>query len=228
MRTPAADRARSSSGPVPEPVRRRVVRQATTPGPTPAPPSGADRVGALQRSIGNAAVVRMIQRHEHDPDRGHPDSEPPGRRSLVHRVLRRPGVPLDTGVREEMEARFGGADFSGVRLHSGQLARGSAAEVGARAFTSGRHVVVGAGGNGRHTLAHELGHYLQQQQGPVGGAVDHRGLAVSHPTDRWEVAAERQARQVMSGPVPVLREPAPGTPAATRPRPVGEERGEDG
>ncbi|MFI1583657.1 DUF4157 domain-containing protein [Embleya sp. NPDC020630] len=105
-------------------------------------------------------------------------------------------------MRSEMEARFGGADFSGVRLHSGPSARGSAAEVGARAYTSGEHVVVGAGGNDKHTLAHELGHYLQQRAGPVGGEIDHRGLSVSDPGDRWERAAEAQARRVMSGPVP--------------------------
>ncbi|WP_426405055.1 eCIS core domain-containing protein [Streptomyces sp. R-07] len=35
-------------------------------------------------------------------------------------------------------------------------ARASAAEVGARAYTSGSPVVVGGGGGDRHTLAHEL------------------------------------------------------------------------
>ena len=114
-----------------------------------------------------------------------------------------------------MEARFDGADFSGVRLHTGQLARTSTAEVGARAFTSGRNVVVGAGGGDKHTLAHELGHYLQQQQGPVGGTADARGLAVSDPGDRWEVAAEKQARRAMSGPAPVQR--AAGSNAARQP-----------
>ncbi|MFI6978917.1 DUF4157 domain-containing protein [Embleya sp. NPDC050154] len=160
----------------------------------------------LQRSVGNAAVARMIrrERHEHGPDCGHVAEQPPVQRSLVHKVLRSPGRPLGNGLRAEMEARFGGADFSGVRLHSGQLARSSAAEVGARAYTSSHHVVMGSDGGDKHTLAHELGHYLQQRQGPVGGEVDHRGLAVSDPDDRWERAAEAQARKVMSGPTPTL------------------------
>ncbi|MES4888737.1 DUF4157 domain-containing protein [Streptomyces sp. NPDC096012] len=222
MRESAADRARPQGTTVtPEPVRRR---SAESTGPVPGAPVGPEPAAALQRSVGNAAVTRMVQRarqerreeHEHGPGCAH-GTTPVQRSSLVHDVLRRPGSPLDDGVRTEMEARFGGADFSGVRVHTGRLARRSAAEVGARAFTSGRHVVVGSGGADKHTLAHELGHYLQQAQGPVGGTVDHRGLAVSDPGDRWEVAAEQQARKVMSGPVPVPRATGPGAghPATT-------------
>ncbi|MFG2603275.1 DUF4157 domain-containing protein [Streptomyces sp. NPDC048514] len=222
MRESAADRARPQGRTAAsEPVRRRTAESA---GPVPGAPAGPVQAAALQRSVGNAAVSRMVQRarqeseqeHEHGPGCGH-GAAPVQRSSLVHEVLRRPGKPLDGGVRTEMEARFGGADFSGVRLHTGRLARNSAAEVGARAFTSGPHVVVGSGGGDKHTLAHELGHYLQQAQGPVGGTVDHRGLAVSDPGDRWEVAAEKQARRVMSGPVPVLRAAEPGSarPATT-------------
>jgi hypothetical protein len=137
-------------------------------------------------------------------------------RSTVHEVLRSTGQPLGTGLREEMEARFGGADFSDVRLHNDSQARRSAEEVGARAYTSGSSVVIGAGGADKHTLAHELGHVLQQRQGPVGDTVDHRGLAISSPTDHLEVAAERQAHEVMSAPVPVLRRPVDGDPEAAR------------
>ncbi|WP_240204404.1 eCIS core domain-containing protein [Streptomyces actuosus] len=227
MRESAADRTRPQ-GPAgrPEPVRRRASER---PRPVPGAPLSPAQAAALQPTAGNAAVTRMVQRarnrrddgnvHEHAPGCGH-DAAPVQRSSLVHEVLRTPGRPLDDGVRTEMEARFGGADFSGVRLHTGRLARSSAEEVDARAFTSGRHVVVGPGGGDRLTLAHELSHYLQQRQGPVGGTADERGLAVSDPGDRWEVAAEQQARQVMRGPVPVLRVADPGTarpPAATAP-----------
>ncbi|PWI11470.1 hypothetical protein DIZ27_05390 [Streptomyces sp. NWU339] len=181
------------------------------------PPLTAAALRAAQRGAGNAAASLMIQRarrrradeHGHGPGYGH-GTAPVQRSSPVHEVLRSPGKPLDDRVRTEMEARFDGADFSGVRLHTGSLARRATAEVDARALTSGRHVVIGPGGGDKLTLAHELGHYLQQQKGPVGGTTDHRGLAVSDPGDRWEVAAEKQARQVMSGPVPVLRATEPG------------------
>ncbi|MGW4727001.1 eCIS core domain-containing protein [Streptomyces sp. NPDC004291] len=83
----------------------------------------------------------------------------------MHDVLRSGGSPLDEATRTDMEARLG-ADFSDVRLHTGAAARRSAAEIGARAYTSGSHVVIGDGGDDRHTLAHELTHVVQQRRAP--------------------------------------------------------------
>ncbi|OQR65488.1 hypothetical protein B6E66_03950 [Streptomyces maremycinicus] len=122
-------------------------------------------------------------------------------RSSVPDVLRTAGQPLDGAVRTEMEARLG-ADFSDVRLHTGPTAQRSADEVGARAYTSGSHVVIGAGGADRHTLAHELTHVIQQRQGPVAGTDNGSGLSVSDPSDRFERAAEDNARRVLAGPAP--------------------------
>lgn len=122
---------------------------------------------ALQRTVGNAAVARMIEEERRgsggDPAPVRQDAEPV-QRSSVHQVLRSAGRPLDGATRHEMESRLG-ADFSDVRLHTGSTARASAAEVGARAYTSGNHVVIGEGGGDRHTLAHELTHVIQQRQG---------------------------------------------------------------
>ncbi|MFF7754970.1 DUF4157 domain-containing protein [Streptomyces sp. NPDC007971] len=89
-------------------------------------------------------------------------------RSAVHGVLRTPGRPLDDATRTDMEARFD-ADFSDVRIHTDAAAMASATEVGARAYTSGNHVVIEDGGADKHTLAHELTHVIQQRQGPVAG-----------------------------------------------------------
>nr|WP_229881528.1 DUF4157 domain-containing protein [Streptomyces alanosinicus] len=122
-------------------------------------------------------------------------------RSSVPDVLRGPGRPLDDTVRSDMEARLG-ADFSDVRLHTGPAARRSAAEIGARAYTSGSHVVIGDGGGDRHTLAHELTHVIQQRQGPVAGTDHGDGLRISDPSDRFERAAEANARRVLTGPAP--------------------------
>lgn len=143
----------------------------------------AQDIRALQRSAGNAAVVRAVQR------------------SSVHDVLRGGGRPLDTGTRTDMEARLG-ADFSDVRVHDDSAAKASAAEVGARAYTSGNHVVIGDGGADRHTLAHELTHVIQQRQGPVAGTDNGSGLKVSDPSDRFEREAEANAHRVLSGPAP--------------------------
>lgn len=75
------------------------------------------------------------------------------------------GSPLDSASRTDMESRLG-ADFSDVRIHTGSAAKASAAEMGARAYTSGSHVVIGDGGADRHTLAHELTHVIQQRKDP--------------------------------------------------------------
>ncbi|WP_329572152.1 eCIS core domain-containing protein [Kitasatospora sp. NBC_01266] len=134
-----------------------------------------------------------------DPAPVRQDAEPV-QRSSVHQVLRSAGRPLDGATRHEMESRLG-ADFSDVRLHTGSTARASAAEVGARAYTSGNHVVIGEGGADRHTLAHELTHVIQQRQGPVAGTDNGAGLRVSDPSDHYEREAEANATRALATPL---------------------------
>jgi len=167
----------------------------------------ADGLLGLQPVIGNAAVVQMARGHQHGAGCGH-DEEPAVQRSAVHGVLRGSGRPLDPTVRDDMEGRLG-ADFSDVRLHTGAEARRSAAEIGARAYTSGNHVVIGDGGTDRHTLAHELTHVIQQRQGPVSGTDNGAGLSVSDPGDRFEREAEANARRAMRGAGAAREEAAP-------------------
>lgn len=81
------------------------------------------------------------------------------------------GQPLVPSVRRFFESRFG-HDFSDVRIHTESRAAEVARLYGARAFTVGRDVVFGSGqyqpqtGGGRHLLAHELTHVLQQRGSP--------------------------------------------------------------
>lgn len=87
----------------------------------------------------------------------------------VEHVLSSPGQPLEPGLREEMEGRFGGHDFSGVRIHTGQEAEQSARDIRAQAFTVGDHIVFHTGKyrsgslTGKMLIAHELTHIIQQQ-----------------------------------------------------------------
>lgn len=80
------------------------------------------------------------------------------------------GQPMDSGTRQFMESRFG-QDFSQVRIHTDSRAAESASAIQARAYTSGRDVVFGAGEyqplseGGRRLLAHELVHVGQQNTG---------------------------------------------------------------
>lgn len=147
---------------------------------------------AVRRGAGNAAVVQMLRRA------GHPGAQAPVQRSTVPGVLGSGGRPLDEAVRTDMESRLG-ADFSDVRVHDDAAARRSAAEIGARAYTSGNHVVLGDGGGDRHTLAHELTHVIQQRQGPVAGTDHGDGLRISDPADRFEREAEANAHRALSG-----------------------------
>jgi Domain of unknown function (DUF4157) len=104
--------------------------------------------------------------------------------------------------RTEMEARLG-ADFSDVRLHTDAASQRSAAEIGARAYTSGNHVVIGEGGANDHTLAHELTHVVQQRQGPVAGTDQGNG-------ERPVRTRSRGSRERHSG-APATRPPGTGT-----------------
>lgn len=87
---------------------------------------------------------------------------------IVHGVLRSPGQPLDAATRAFFEPRFR-HDFSGVRVHTGEVAAQSAISIGASAFTAGRHIVFGAHEfpprteSSRALIAHELAHTLQQE-----------------------------------------------------------------
>jgi Domain of unknown function (DUF4157) len=179
-------------------------RSRTAPARTaPAASGPAPDLAGLQRSVGNAAVARMVARarEEQREQQEEPGQAPQVQRSAVHEVLRGGGRPLPGQVRQEMEARMG-ADFSDVRLHSGPAAQRSAEEIGARAWTSGHHVVLGEGGADKHTLAHELTHVMQQRSGPVSGTDRGDGTRISDPSDRFEREAEANARRVMSRGVP--------------------------
>jgi hypothetical protein len=80
------------------------------------------------------------------------------------------GEPLGASTRGFMESRFG-CDFSRVRVHTHPAANESAHELGALAYTAGNHVVFARGTyqphstKGRHLLAHELAHVIQQRSG---------------------------------------------------------------
>lgn len=164
-------------------------------------PVTPDAVAALQRAIGNDAVVRAMAARQETVQR-----------SAVHDVLRTSGHPLDEPVREEMEARLD-ADFSDVRLHTDSTAHAAAESVQADALTTGSHIVFQRGrydtssSAGKQLLAHELGHVIQQREGPVSGTDTGDGMKVSHPDDRFERAAEANARRAMAKNVSVQRAP---------------------
>ena len=123
----------------------------------------------------------------------------------------RAGQPLPTAVRADLEARLG-HDFGEVRVHADGAAASAARSVRARAYTLGSHVVFGAGqyapdrAEGRHLLAHELAHVVQQQGAPV-TAAKRDGIAVAPAGDRLEreadLFADAATAPASSGPMPL-------------------------
>jgi hypothetical protein len=87
--------------------------------------------------------------------------------AVVTEVLRAAGQPMDAQARGFFEPRFG-RDFSQVRIHADERAARSAQSIGARAYTVGGHIAFAQGqyapgsDHGRHLLAHELTHTIQQ------------------------------------------------------------------
>lgn len=82
------------------------------------------------------------------------------------------GSPLPSPTRRQLEHSMG-ADFRNVRIHTGQQSHEASAAIGARAFTTGRHIHFAQGQynpnttTGRHLLAHELTHTIQQGASPT-------------------------------------------------------------
>ncbi|SEC21075.1 protein of unknown function [Tenacibaculum sp. MAR_2009_124] len=78
------------------------------------------------------------------------------------------GVKMDPKTRNEMEAGFG-ADFSNVNIHKDSEAQEMSSNVGAQAFTHGHDIYFNEGKydpntkEGKHLLAHELTHTIQQK-----------------------------------------------------------------
>lgn len=102
----------------------------------------------------------------------------------------RDGGNMDQNTRASMQRRFG-ADFSDVRLHTDGRAASMSSALNARAFTVGRDIYFGRGqyapssDRGRHLLAHELTHTIQQRPAHMQRSVIAQGVegAVQSPDE---------------------------------------------
>ena len=108
------------------------------------------------------------------------------------------GAPLAPTLRSEMEARLG-ADLSRVRLHTDAQADVVAATLGAEAVTVGPHVAFRRGRfdshstAGRHLIAHELAHTVQQRDVST---IPSGLIPIGRPAHRTEREAERAAARI--------------------------------
>lgn len=161
--------------------------------------AGPAGLAGIQRAVGNAGAAALVEED----------------RSAVHDVIDSGGTPMAPEVRADMEGRFG-QDFGDVRIHSDGAAHESAKSVNAQAYTVGTNIVFQrdkydpSSDGGRHMLAHELTHVVQQRNGPVDGTDVGGGVKISDPSDRFERDAVANADRVMAAQpsAPVQREEA--------------------
>jgi hypothetical protein len=100
------------------------------------------------------------------------------------------GSAIPESTRASMESRFG-ADFTGVRLHTGSEAAELNRSIGAQAFTLGQDIYLGEESNnlessaGKQLLAHELTHTIQQSAGSGGQPTIARQTQPTGKTPNW-------------------------------------------
>jgi Domain of unknown function (DUF4157) len=98
---------------------------------------------------------------------GDGDRAVPGKGTQIEQTYGR-GAPLASGVRGELEGALG-ADLSQVRVHRDAGAAQRASYLSAAAYAEGQDIHLGASAPaldssaGRHLLAHEVAHTVQQQ-----------------------------------------------------------------
>jgi len=92
-----------------------------------------------------------------------------------------------------MEPRFG-RSFDHVRIHNDSRAEQSARQIGALAYTFGKHIAFASGtyaphgSTGKQLIAHELAHTVQQRSAP---SLDpHQSLEVGPANSGWETEAK--------------------------------------
>ena len=121
------------------------------------------------------------------------------------------GSPLDSETRSFFEPRFG-SDFSNVRIHNDSAAANSARQLNAEAFTRGSDIYFGSGRyqpnspSGRHLLAHELTHTIQQGAAPSRTSADsnsvHSKRSSTSPTRNDQPSTTGAAQPVQSSAPP--------------------------
>ena len=186
-------------------------------------------IAALQRTVGNGVVARMIARqrdaartdgqqvqrsaagtesrnedqHAHGPGCDHDGakgSAPAGQRSLLDAALVSPSRSLPAALRAQAEPFFHN-DFSGVRLHDGPVAQRATEAMGAQAMTVGSHLFLPPEGTRNKALVgHELSHLDKNLRGERETGTDNgAGVTVTDPAQRSERTADTDGAAFAAG-----------------------------
>ncbi len=137
----------------------------------------------LQRTIGNQAVIRLL------------DSMRKGGNGGIHETaaagVRGTGSPLPH--LDKIQHAFGQHDISGVQAFTGTKAAMASKTIGAEAYTRGNKIAFSSPSPDLHTTAHEAAHVLQQRAGV------RLNCGVGKIGDNYERHADAVADRVVMG-----------------------------
>lgn len=171
----------------------------------------ADTIMRMPSPLASVTVSRDRHNNVHRSCTGCSQVRSPRNAATGFDELNGGGQPLGASARSFFEPRFG-HDFSNILIHSDARADRLASSVNARAFTYGRHIVLQAGeyqpetSAGRHLLAHELTHTIQQ--GASSAITGHSAAAdasvlQSYPVQRTEVPELQRLCSDLTTPPPM-------------------------
>ncbi len=154
------------------------------------PESRPSMRNALRRTEGFAAQEALLTPSTPVQKRSRTDGE--GTRIQEAATLGMAGGQRALPYADVIQAKFGTHDVSGITAHGGEGAREACDAMGAEAYATGTHVVLGDTPD-LHTVAHEAAHVVQQRAGlsPSGG--------IGKSGDALEQHADRVADAVVSG-----------------------------
>ncbi|HKZ69167.1 MAG TPA: DUF4157 domain-containing protein, partial [Anaerolineales bacterium] len=167
------------------PVQRRTPEEEEV---IQAKPLAGSLSSVTQRQASEADELQKKGNERHDPEGAFEAGADVEQRLATNKGS---GCPLSGGTRSFMETRFG-ADFSGVRVHTGPESAQLNQDLSAQAFTHGGDIYFGAGkydpgsSAGKQLLAHELTHVVQQTGGGVQAKYAHRETPAHAPVGAFD------------------------------------------
>lgn len=193
-------------------VADRVVQRTSKP-PAPAPPASITPVKPEPLQLKEEevpATEEKIQRKpifdsmgdppdDHIQRKSDAPAEAPSNVEQRLKSTKGSGTPLPADTKTEMESSIG-ADFSGVRVHTGKEAAALSNDLQAQAFTHGNDIYFNEGkfdatsSSGRHLLAHELTHTVQQ-----GAAIQKKPEVIQREPATAPTAASGEVVNISSG-----------------------------
>ncbi|MEE8057839.1 MAG: DUF4157 domain-containing protein [Pseudomonadales bacterium] len=137
----------------------------------------------LQRTIGNQAVIQMLDRMK------------AAETADIHKTAAAgvQGTGSSLPHLNKIQQSFGQHDISGVQVFTGTKAATASKAIGAQAYTTGNKIAFSSSSPDLHTTAHEATHVLQQAAGvQLNGGVGKIG-------DSYERQADAVADKVVKG-----------------------------